>query len=162
MSELVACDKIVVDDFEAGYKATKYFLGTGCSTIALISPISKSSVGKLRFEGYNKALGEKNLPLDKNLVVNLGKSYDLDILMSLLLNHASIDAILVLDEITAVKVLQIVKTRGYRVPDAISIIGFTNDQLSEVVTPRLTMVSQHGKYIGESAAKQLIKRIETP
>jgi LacI family transcriptional regulator len=162
VSDLVACDKVVVDDFEAGYKSTKYFLDTGCSTIALISPISKSSVGKLRFEGYKKALGEKNIPFDKNLVVNLGKGDDLDILMSLLLNYASIDAILVLDEITAVKVLQMVKTRGYRVPDDISIIGFTNGQLSEFVTPALTMVSQHGKYIGESAAKQLIKRIETP
>jgi LacI family transcriptional regulator len=162
VSDLVDCDKVIVDDFEAGYKSTTYFLDTGCRAIALVSPISKSSVGKLRFEGYKKALAEKNIPFDKNLVVNLGKNDDLDVLMSLLLNHVAIDAILSLDEITAVKVLRIVKSRGYRVPEDISIIGFTNGQLSEFVTPALTTVSQHGKYIGESAAKQLIERIETP
>jgi len=162
VSDLVACDKVVVDDFEAGYKSTKYFLDTGCKTIALVSPISKSSVGKLRFEGYKKALAEKNIAFDGNLVVNLGKNDDLDVLMSLLLNHAAIDAILGLDEITAVKVLQMVKSRGYSVPGDISIIGFTNGQLSEFVSPALTMVSQHGKYIGASAAKQLIERIENP
>jgi len=160
VSDLVNCDKVVVDDFEAGYKSTKYFLDTGCKTIALVSPISKSSVGKLRFEGYKKALSEKYIPFDENLVVNFGRNDDLDVLMSLLLNHAPVDAILGLDEITAVKILQILKLRRYRVPEDISVIGFTNGQLSEFVSPALTTVSQHGKYIGESAAKQLIERIE--
>ena len=60
------------------------------------------------------------------------------------------------------KILQIVKSKGYEVPGDISIIGFTNGQLSKYVSPSLTMVSQHGKYIGESAAKLLIHRIENP
>ncbi len=160
VSELVACDKVVVDDFEAGYTATKYFLDTGCKTIAFVSPISKSSVGKLRFDGYRKALLENTIAYDENLVVNFRKEDDLDLLMVLLLNHGPVDAIMGLDEITAVRILQIVKSKGHRVPDDISIIGFTNGQLSKYVTPALTTVSQHGKYIGESAAKQLIHRIE--
>lgn len=160
VSDLVDCDKVVVDDFEAGYKATTYFLDTGCKTVALLSPISKSSVGALRFEGYKKALSEKNIPFDEKLVVNFDKNDDLDMLMSFLLDYASIDAILGLDEITAVRALQLVKSKGYNVPQDISIIGFTNGQLSEYVSPGLTTVSQHGKYIGESAAIQLIERIE--
>lgn len=160
VSDLVHCDKVVVDDFEAGHTATTYFLDTGCKNIAFVSPISKSSVGTLRFEGYQKALSEKNIPLNDKLVVNFGKDDDLDVLMSILLDGAPVDAILGLDEITAVKVLKMVIARGYSVPDDISIIGFTNGQLSEYVTPALTTVSQHGKYIGESAAKRLIERIE--
>ena len=65
-----------------------------------------------------------------------------------------------LDEITAVKVMSIVKSRGYKVPDDISVIGFTNGELSKYVSPPLTVVSQHGKYIGELAANILIDRIE--
>lgn len=160
VSDLVDCDKVVVDDFEAGYKATKYFLDTGCKIVALLSPISKSSVGTLRFEGYKKALTERNMPFDEKLVINFDKNDDLDILMTFLLNYAAVDAILGLDEITAVKAMQLVKSKGYKVPEDISIIGFTNGQLSQYVSPALTTVSQHGKYIGESAAKQLIDRIE--
>lgn len=66
-----------------------------------------------------------------------------------------------LDEITAVEVLRLIKARGYRVPEDISVIGFTNGKLSRYVSPALTAVSQHGTFIGETAAKVLIERIES-
>ena len=59
VTDLVQCDKVIVDDFEAGYKATKFFFDTGCSTIAIITPIEDSLIGRLRIEGYKKALEEK-------------------------------------------------------------------------------------------------------
>jgi LacI family transcriptional regulator len=82
--------------------------------------------------------------------------------MSFLLNYKTIEGIIGFDEITTVKILEVVKARGYNVPADISIIGFTNGQLSKYVTPSLTMVSQHGKYIGELTAKLLINRIKNP
>ncbi len=162
VSDLIACDKVIVDDFEAGYKTTKYFFNIGCKNVAFVSPIGKSSVGKLRHEGYKKALEEAGRPYDEKLVVNFTAKDDLDLIMSFLLNYKPIDGILGLDEITAVKILHIVKSRGYNVPNDVSIVGFTNGQLSQYVTPSLTMVSQHGKFIGEKAAELLIKRIKTP
>jgi len=162
VSDLVECDKVIVDDFEAGYKTTKYFIGLGCENIAFISPIGKSSVGKLRLDGYKKALIENGFAYDEKLVINFTQKDDLDLLMSFLLNYKPIHGVMGLDEITAVKILHIVKSRGYAVPGDISIVGFTNGQLSKFVTPSLTTVSQHGKYIGECAAKFLIKRIENP
>ena len=160
VSDLVSCDKVIVDDYEAGYTSTQYFLNTGCKTIAIISPIAHSSVGKLRFNGYKKALEDNGISFQENLVVNYSKKDDLDVLMSLLMNSGPVDAILGLDEITAVRVLQVLKSKNYRVPEDVSIIGFTNGQLSKYVTPALTTVSQHGKYIGELSANQLIKRIK--
>ncbi len=163
VSDLISCDKVIVDDFEAGYKTTQYFLDIGCKNIAFVSPIGKSSVGKLRLEGYKKALADNGFNYNDHLLVNFEpKEEDLDLHMSILLDNKKVDGILGLDEITAVKVLQIVRAKGYNVPKDISVIGFTNGQLSQYVTPSLTMVSQHGKYIGESAAKLLIQRIENP
>ena len=80
--------------------------------------------------------------------------------MSFLLDHDGIDAIIALDEMTAVDVLNILKSKNIDVPGQISIIGFTNGRLSKYVSPALTMVSQHGKYIGELTANILIDRIE--
>lgn len=160
VSDLIACDKVVVDDFEAAYKTTQYFLNIGCKNIAFISPIGNSSVGLLRYEGYKKALLDNGCDYVSKLVVNYGPKDDLDLLMAFVLAENKVDGILALDEITAVKILQIVKSKGYDVPRDISIIGFTNGQLSKYVSPSLTMVSQHGKYIGESAAELLIHRIE--
>ena len=160
VTNLIACDKVIVDDFEAGYKATKFFIQTGCSTIAIVTPIVDSVISRLRIEGYKKALAENNIPFDDKLVEATDSSEDLELTLSLLLNYKKIDGIMALDEITAVKVMSIVKSRGYHVPNDISIIGFTNGELSKYVTPAITMVSQHGRYIGETVAKILIDRIE--
>ncbi len=156
----VACDKVVIDDFEAGYKATKFFIETGCTTIAIVDPISHSVISRHRIEGYKKALKEHDIAHDENLLVDIDDEKNLDLKLSLLLNYKDIQGILVLDELNAVKVMKIVKSRGYHVPNDISIIGFTNGVLSEYVTPSITMVSQHGQYIGETVANILINRIE--
>lgn len=160
VTDLIECDKVIVDDFEAGYKATKYFIETGCRTIAIVTPIDHSNIGRLRIEGYKKALEEKNIPYDEKLVIPIDTKDDLELIMSFLLNYKKIEGIMALDEITAVKTMSIVKSRGYHVPNDISIIGFTNGELSRYVTPALTMVSQHGMYIGETVADILIDRIE--
>jgi len=160
VSDEILCDKVVVDDFEAGYKTTKYFLNLGCRTVGLVTAIDHSSVGKLRVEGYKKALEEANIPYDDKLILRVGKKDDLEVLLTFMLNYKPIDGIMALDEITAVEVLRLIKARGYRVPEDISVVGFTNGKLSRYVTPALTAVSQHGTFIGETAAKVLIERIE--
>lgn len=160
VTDLIECDKVVVDDFEAGYKATKYLLESGSETVAVITPISHTEIGSLRIEGYKWALAERDIEFDEKLILPLGKDDDLDLLLSFLLNYKKIEGILALDEITTVKTMSIVKERGYHVPEDISIIGFTNGQLSRYVSPALTMVSQHGTYIGETCANLLINRLE--
>lgn len=162
VSDAINCDKVIVDDYESGFKTTEYFINIGCKNIAVITPISNSNIGKLRIDGYKKALHKNGISFDEGMILNIEPKHDLDLEMSFLLNYKKIDALLCLDEITAVKVQSIVKERGYSVPGDISIIGFTNGQLSKYVTPAMTMVSQHGKYIGEMASKMLIKRIEEP
>lgn len=162
VTDALECDKVVVDDFEAGYKTTKYLISIGCKNISIVNPTGNSSVAKLRIEGYKKALEENDIDYDAKLLINLRAKDDLDLLMSFLLNYKTIDAIIGFDEITTVKIQEVVKARGYIIPVDISIIGFTNGQLSKYITPSLTMVSQHGKYIGEMAAKLLIERIKNP
>ena len=41
----------------------------------------------------------------------------------------------------------------------ISLIGFTNGELAQHATPKITTVSQHGVYMGEQSMKLLIERI---
>ncbi len=160
VSDKVDCDKVVVDDFEAGYKTTLHLLKTGCQKIAIVSAIYNSSVGKLRVDGYKKALEENNLDFNEKLIVKVGKNDDLELLISLLVADTEVDAIIALDEMTAVDSLNILKSKGIQVPGQISIVGFTNGRLSKYVSPALTMVSQHGQYIGELAANIMIDRIE--
>jgi LacI family transcriptional regulator len=70
------------------------------------------------------------------------------------------DGIFAVNDLTAAEAMKIVKLRGYRVPEDISIIGFTSGMISDLTDPTLTSVEQHGYNIGEEAVKLLIGRIE--
>lgn len=156
----IECDKVVVDDFEGARHATNHLIKTGCKKIALISVIDNLSVGKLRAEGYKKALIENDMPVDPKLIVKIGKHDDFETLMKIVLGDKSIDGLLCLEESSAVESLEIVKRMGYKIPEEMSIICFTNGKLPQYVSPKITTVSQHGKYIGEMAATILINRLE--
>jgi LacI family transcriptional regulator len=49
---------------------------------------------------------------------------------------------------------------GLKVPDDISVIGFTDGIISQYSTPSITTVSQNGIKMGGRAAKMLIERLE--
>jgi LacI family transcriptional regulator len=49
---------------------------------------------------------------------------------------------------------------GLKVPDDISVIGFTDGIISQFSTPTITTVSQNGIKMGGRAAKMLIERLE--
>jgi LacI family transcriptional regulator len=66
-----------------------------------------------------------------------------------------------LDENDSVAALKIGITKGYKIPEELSIIGFDGILASRRLTPSLTTISQHGVEIGEVAAKLLIDRLES-
>jgi LacI family transcriptional regulator len=158
--DAISCDKVIVDDFEAAFEATKHLLKIGCKTIVILSPLHDSSVGKLRLKGYQKALENHDILLDESLILRLKNEDSLEDSLSNLLNKKKIDGVLALDELTAVKALKVLKENRLKVPEDVSIIGFSNGRLSRYASPTLTSISQHGKLIGETAAKLLIDKIE--
>lgn len=54
----------------------------------------------------------------------------------------------------------IVKRHGLRIPEDISVVGFTNSQIATLTDPGLTSVDQKGFEMGQLAARLLIDRIE--
>ncbi|GAA4271208.1 LacI family DNA-binding transcriptional regulator [Aquimarina gracilis] len=160
VTDKIECDKVIVNDEEGGYNATKYFIETGCKNIAIVSNIHRLSVGKLRLEGYKRALKEVNIPIDEALILKIDKFNDVDTLLKIVLGSRKVDAILCLEEDSAISTLKLVISKGYKVPEDISIIGFTNGVLPRYVTPTITTISQHSTYLGEVATKILIDKIE--
>lgn len=49
---------------------------------------------------------------------------------------------------------------GFKIPDDISICGFTNGQRAIACDPMLTTVEQRGMMVGEEAANILIGQVE--
>lgn len=161
IAEGIDCDKVVVNDFDSALDSTQLLIDLGCKNIALLSSIDNLSVGKLRFEGYLKALEKNKIPVNNNLIIRTDSEEDLKEQMEALFANNKIDGIFALEENDSVAALRMGLKKGYKIPEELCIIGFADGILaSRRLSPSLTTVSQHGIEIGEAAAKLLIKRLE--
>jgi DNA-binding LacI/PurR family transcriptional regulator len=61
---------------------------------------------------------------------------------------------------TAIGILYTAKRMGLRVPEDVSICGFTNGNRAISCDPMLTTVEQRGRVVGEEAANILIGHVE--
>ena len=69
ITDEVECDKVIVDDFDSGQNVTPPLIDLGCKNIALISSSNNLSVGKLRAEGYLKALKINNIEINEKIII---------------------------------------------------------------------------------------------
>jgi LacI family transcriptional regulator len=162
IAEGIECDKVVVDDFNSAVNATQRLIDLGCKNIALFSSVDNLSVGKLRTDGYLKALKDNNIAINKNIILRTDSEDDLNFRVQELSETCAIDAIFALEESDSVAALKYGLKRGNKIPEELSIIGFADGILaSRRLSPSLTTVSQHGVEIGEVAAKLLIDRLES-
>ncbi|HKO78037.1 MAG TPA: LacI family DNA-binding transcriptional regulator [Flavobacterium sp.] len=158
----VECDKVIVDDFDSGHNATQHLIDLGCKNIALISSVDNLSVGKLRAEGYLKALKDNNIGINENIIIRTDSEMDLIDKISDLYSNNLVDGVFALDENDSVAALKVGAKKGYKIPKDLKIIGFADGILaSRRLSPSLTTVSQHGIDIGEVAVKLLIDRLES-
>ena len=162
IADEVDCDKVIVDDYDSALNSTQHLINLGCKNIALLSSIDNLSVGKLRAEGYLKALENNTIPVNSNIILRADSEEDLNSKIENIFENNTIDGVFALDENDSVAALKIGLKKGYKIPEELSIIGFADGILaSRRLSPSLTTVSQHGVDIGEVAAKLLIDRLES-
>ncbi len=157
----VDCDKVIVDDYDSAINAVQHLIDSGCKKIALLSSIDNLSVGKLRAKGYFEALHKNNLSQDDQIIVLTESAEEFDSKLAVLFDRYKIDGAFALDEHASVSALKAGLKKGYKIPDALSIIGFADGVWSRRLSPSLSTVSQHGPEIGEAAAKLLIDQLES-
>lgn len=155
----VLCDKVIVDDFDATYNATKDLLLENRKNIAFISNINELSVGKLRERGYNKAILEHNN--QEPLVLKIQKKDEHQKkIKAFLKKNKTVDAVIAADSSSGIIAINTAVNLGFKVPKDISVIGFASRADSNHSLPRLTTIRQHAKIIGTHAAQMLIDRLQ--
>jgi LacI family transcriptional regulator len=63
------CDKVIIDDI--AYEAVQSLIDKGRRKIALVTTVDYVSVGKLRTDGYIKALLDNDIPFNENLIIKI-------------------------------------------------------------------------------------------
>ncbi|WP_338377746.1 LacI family DNA-binding transcriptional regulator [uncultured Flavobacterium sp.] len=160
VADEIKCDKVIVDDFDSAFNATNHLIKLGCRKIALLSTIDNVSVGKLRLEGFKKAIKSKNQIIDEELVILENNLETFEAKLKELLCSKKIDGIFALNEVATTTAFRLALKKGFKIPDELNFIGFADGVWSKRLTPSLSTVSQHAPEIGINAADLLIDRLE--
>ena len=146
---------------EAAQLATEHLISTGCRRIAFVGGPNHLDMVRRRKHGYLEALREARIPIDRNLVACGSIDYKLAMerTKEMLLQPERPDAILAFNDIITFAALTAIRTVGLRVPEDVSLIGFTDDAHVQYVTPRLTAIEDQSKLMGRTACRLLLDNI---
>jgi len=150
--------KIVINNFQAGYDATNHLIEQGCKRIAHITSSLNRNVYAERMRGYKQALLDHKLKFDEKLLIVDGlKEEDATRSANRILAIKPLpDGIFITNDFCAAVVMQVLKDAGISVPNDIAIVGFNNDIIGKVVSPKLTTINYPGFEMGQLAARTLI------
>ena len=157
----VNASRVVVDDYIGAFNAVSHLINTGCQRIAFYGSQMNLEIAKNRFNGYKDALLKHGLPFDESLTRICDNRMDAEMITPDLFDGDYYpDAFFAVNDDTAIGILYTVKRMGLRVPEDISICGFTNGERAIACDPMLTTVEQRGTMVGEEAASILIGHVE--
>lgn len=151
----ITCDKVLVDDYNAVFNAVNELIKDGRKSIALVSSINNLNVGKQRTKGYKSAIENKQDP-----IVIEGSEEHLEKELIKLIDLNKIDAIMALDQESSLAAYRIGKKKKVLTSKKIALIGYASRVISEHLTPKLTTIDQHGKKVGSTSARLLLKRLD--
>ena len=151
----------MVDDYNGAFNAVSYLVKTGCRRIAFFGSPMHLEISKNRYNGYKDALQQNGLTIDEKLVRICDNREDAErVTPELLLLDNRPDAFFAINDDTAIGILRVVKRSGLRVPDDVSIFGFSDGFRSRASDPQLTSVNQRGQEVGREAVDILISEVE--
>lgn len=152
-------DCVISDGYYGMYKMTSYLIENGHRNIAFVGSILATSSITDRYFGYVKALMENGIELRNNWIIEDR-------------NSAGVTQIKLPDELptafacncdlTAYTLINMLKDKGYKVPEDISIVGFDNFVYSDLAKPAITTYEVDMPGMAKECVNSIIKKIENP
>lgn len=153
------------DEATGAQDALRYLLELGHKKILMVSGINADSY-TIKEETFKEMMQSEDFDASEYILnIEEGNSSETaslaaDILMDIL-PDMDVTAIFCCNDLMAVGALNACTYLGLRVPEDISIIGYDNTNVANMVIPKLTSVDQNMFQLGRNAAKLLIEKIET-
>jgi LacI family transcriptional regulator len=157
--------KVKTDNFKASYEATTHFINNGYTQIACVSNAPFLSISQERLEGYKSALSDHKITIVDQYIqfcAHGGLVYkEVETVMDKLMkSKKKPDAILACSDKITTNIIRYCHQYNISIPKEISLVGFSNLVLTDLLVPSLSIVMQPAYEMGRVAAELLIKNIE--
>lgn len=139
-----------------GKQATEYLIQNGHKHILFVTNTTHENVYFERYFGYQKALMLHDLTVHDSVVIHNG-STDTTVLETIKKTHAT--ALVALDDLVALRVMQVAQSHNINVPDDLSLISFNNSIFTTLTHPHLTSIDIEVSQLGQVAMAKLYEKI---
>ena len=155
-------NKIVVDDFMGGFRVTQHLIDQGYKRIGHMAGPQNLTTYRERKSGYMEALSKNGLSFDESMIVTnrLTSEDGTEAIQQLMSLPHPPDAIFCGNDTTALSTMMYLRDKGFRIPEDIGIVGFSNEPFSRVVTPAISTIAQPAFLMGQKAAELILNQIE--
>lgn len=154
-------DSVISDGYYGMYTVVQHLIAMGHRRIMFVGTIDATTSITDRYYGYCRAMQEAGIPLSDDLVLP-DRNADGKTFLPLDSLHQLPTAFACNCDNTAYVLLNMLKDRGVRVPQDVSITGFDNFILSELTVPRITTYAVDVDKMSKETVRQLIRRIQNP
>ncbi len=157
------CNKVVFDNEYGGYIATKALIEAGHRHIGCIglNADSQNISGIQRYQGYLKALDESNIGVNNDYVAPGDFHFEGGYKAAdVLLRHKELTAVFAINDLTAFGFMRRSEELGIHCPQDISIVGYDNLDLAQMMGLPLTSVRQSTALLAQESVRNLMKQLE--
>ncbi|WP_409304098.1 LacI family DNA-binding transcriptional regulator [Peribacillus sp. SCS-155] len=152
---------VSIDNISSARKATEHLINLGHKRIGHISGPFNSVLGRDRLKGFQQAMAQHCLPVESFLVQEGDFSFEsgFNLMLKLLALDRTPTAIFAANDEMAIGAIKAVKSKGLKVPDDVSVVGFDDIKFASIYEPALTTIGQPSFDIGKKAMELLIRLI---
>ncbi len=155
-------DKVIVNDEYSAFLATEYLIKTGCKKIVHFKGPDNLEISVKRLTGFLEAFYEYKMVYDESLIIKCDNFEDAKKeTQKLIDNKVDFDSIFTVNDDSAAGAIITLNKNFIKIPEQVSVFGYSNDLISEIISPKLSTVEQPGYEMGYTATKLLIERIES-
>jgi DNA-binding LacI/PurR family transcriptional regulator len=157
-------DSVLVSNVQGAYAAVTHLIERGHRYIGFIGLPLNRTTGRERFEGYQRALRENDLPVSRARI-RISDAKQLGghaAALDLLASQPCLTALFAANNLTTLGALDAIRERGLKIPDDISIVGFDDMPWAPLLQPPLTAIAQPTYELGQKAAELLLERLKDP
>jgi LacI family transcriptional regulator len=159
----IETSKVIIDDYKWAFFATEHLIYQGYKKIFHFSGPSGLTITQNRCNGFIDAHRKHKIPHDESHILEAGLFIsDGEREMEKLISRQNLpEAIFAVNDPTAIGAMKVLKKHGYKIPDDVALVGFTESKLAPLIDPPLTSVAQPTHEIGITVARLLLEQIES-
>ncbi len=159
---------VAVDDFKESYRMTKFLIEQGHKRIAMLTASKgDESIGRLRLDGYIKALEDSNIPVDEKLIrymkddlegYSMSNGYAM--MEELLKENLNFTCLFAISDSMAIGACKAIFDSGKKIPEDYSVAGFDGLEMARFYNPSLTTIKQPVEDMAEETLNILFDLID--